>query len=122
VVTWFNVPLIASEIGDRYYPGEKLMLFTAALYSAPGRRLTIERRAVSLARALAAGASLGMYRAPEARLVVHIRDPLAGDTFLALNGPFERANEWVSRAIKRVKALWQPVEVRNSNADDIRSS
>jgi hypothetical protein len=38
------------EIGDRYYAGEKLMLFTAALYSGQGRRLTIERRAVSLAR------------------------------------------------------------------------
>jgi hypothetical protein len=59
-----------------------------------------------------------MYRAPEARLVVHIRD--AGDTFLALSGPLERDNEWVSPANERLKALWQPVAVRNCNADDIR--
>jgi hypothetical protein len=63
-----------------------------------------------------------MYRAPEARLVVHIRDQLAGDTFLALSGPLERDNEWVWPAIERVKALWQPVAVRNCNADDIRPS
>ena len=49
----------ASETGvifnayeDRYYPpGEKLMLFTAALYSAQGRRLTIERGVRSRSRA-----------------------------------------------------------------------
>ena len=107
MATWFNLALIASEIGDRWYPAGNgsLPLFTAALYTSQGRRLTFLRRAVSLARALAPIGELGMFCAPEPRLVLHISDPLAGDTFMPLAGPLQTEDEWAEAAIERLKAL-----------------
>ena len=107
MATWFNLTLITREIGDRWYPpaNGSLPLFTAALYTARGRRLTCLRRAVSLARALASIGELGVFRAPEPRLVLHIRDPLAGDMFLALAGPLESDDGWLEAAIERLKAV-----------------
>jgi hypothetical protein len=84
-----------------------LLLFTAGLYTAQGRRLTSLRRAVSLARALAPIGELGMFRALEPRLMLHIRDPLAGDAFLALSRPLENDDGWAGAAIKRLKASEQ---------------
>jgi len=106
MATWFNLSLIASEIGDRYYPTEKgpLFLFTAALYTAQGRQLTHRRCAVSLAGALANIGELGMFPSPEPRLVLHIEDPLRGDVFLPLAGPHEADDRWVEAAIERLKA------------------
>jgi hypothetical protein len=107
MATWFNLALIAREIGDRWYPSGNgsLPMFTAALYTAQGRRLTFLRRAVSLARALAPIGELGMFCAPEPRLVLHISDPLAGDTFMPLAGPLQTEDEWAEAAIERLKAL-----------------
>jgi hypothetical protein len=45
-----------------------------------------------------------MFCAPEPRLVLHIRDPLAWDAFLALSGPLEKDNGWAEAATKRLKA------------------
>jgi hypothetical protein len=104
VATWFNLPLITSEIGDCYYTAGPLALFTATLYTAQGRRLTLHLRTVSLARALAPIGELGMFLAPEPRLVLHISDPIAGDTFLALAGPLETEDGWAGAAIERLKA------------------
>jgi hypothetical protein len=105
MATWFNLSLIASEIGDRWYPlGDgPLLLFTADLYTAQGRRLTSRLRAVSLARALAPVRELGMFASPEPRLILHITDPLAGDTFLPLVGPQETEDGWVEAAIVQLK-------------------
>ena len=110
MATWFNLRLITSEIGDRFYPlGDgPLGLFTAGLYTAQGRRLTSRLRAPSLARALAPIRELGMFRAPESRLVLHIKDPLTGDTFLPLAGPEETDDEWAEAAIERLKAQLAP--------------
>jgi hypothetical protein len=109
MATWFNLSLIASEIGDRYYPiGDgPLLLFTAALYTAQGRRLTFRLRAVSLACALAPIWELGMFLAPEPRLVLHIGDPLMGDTFLPLAGPQETDSGWAEAAVEQLKASGQ---------------
>jgi hypothetical protein len=109
MATWFNLALIASEIGDRWYPAANgsLPLFRAALYMAQGRRLTSLWSAISLARALAPIGELGMFRAPGPRLMLHIRDQLAGDAFLALSGPLENDNGWAEAAIKRLKASEQ---------------
>jgi hypothetical protein len=106
MATWFNLPLITGEIEDRWYPAGNglLPLFSATLYTAQGRRLTFLRRAVSLARALAPIGELGMFCAPEPRLVLHIRDPLAGDTFMPLAGPLETEEKWADAAIERLKA------------------
>jgi hypothetical protein len=106
MATWFNLTLITSEIGDRWYPAPNgsLPLFTAALYTAQGRRLTSLRRAVSLARALAPIGELGMFCAPEPRLVLHIRDPLAGDVFLPLGGPRDTDDGWAEAVIERLKS------------------
>jgi hypothetical protein len=106
MATWFNLALITSEIGDRWYPAVNgsLLLFTAGLYTAQGRRLTSLRRAVSLARALAPIGELGMFLVPEPRMVLHISDPLAGDVFLALAGPLESDDGWAEVAIERLKS------------------
>jgi hypothetical protein len=45
-----------------------------------------------------------MFCAPEPGLVLHIRDPLAGDTFMPLAGPLETEDEWAEAAIERLKA------------------
>ena len=112
MATWFNLPLITSEIGDRFYPlGDgPLGLFTAGLYTAQGRRLTSRLRAPSLAGALAPINELGMFRAPESRLVLHIGDPLTGDTFLPLAGPGEIDDKWVEAAIERLRAQLAPLD------------
>jgi hypothetical protein len=109
MATWFNLSLIASEIGDRYYPpGDgPLLLFTAVLYTAHGRQLTPCVRAVSLARALAPVWELGMFPSPEPRLVLHIGDPVSGDVFLALAGPQVSDDGWAEAAIEQVKASGQ---------------
>jgi hypothetical protein len=106
MATWFNLALIARQIGDRWYPegNGSLPLFSAALYTAQGRQLTLLRRTVSLARALAPIGELGMFLAPEPRLVLHIGDPLFGDMFLALAGPLESEDGWAEAAIERFKA------------------
>jgi hypothetical protein len=107
MATWFNLSLIASEIGDRYYPaaGGPLLLFTAVLYTASGRQLTSRRRAVSLARALAPVWELAMFPSPEPRLVLHIIDPLLRDTFLPLTGPVETDDGWLEGAIPMLKTF-----------------
>jgi hypothetical protein len=109
VATWFNLPLIMSEIGDRWYPvgNGPLVLFTAVLYTAQGRQLSLRTRAPSLARALDPIAEMGLFRAPEARLVLHIVDPVTGDTFLPLAGPLETDDGWAAAAIERLKASGQ---------------
>ena len=124
MATWFNLALIASEIGDRWYPAGNgsLPLFTAALYTAQGRRLTFLRRAVSLARALAPIGELGMFCAPEPRLVLHIRDPLACDTFLPMAGPLENDNGWAEAAIERLKASKQLGPVKKCYVQQIGPS
>jgi hypothetical protein len=106
MATWFNLSLIASEIGDRYYPAADgpLLLFTAVLYTAGGRQLTSRRRTVSLARALAPVWELGMFPSPEPRLVLYIGDPIRGDLLLPLAGPHEIDDGWVEAAIEQVKA------------------
>jgi hypothetical protein len=111
MATWFNLSLVASEIGDRYYPTGKgpLLLFTAILYTARGRQLTPCVRAVSLARALSPIWDLGMFPSPEPRLVLHIGDPLRGDVFLPLAGPQETDEGWVETAIEELKASGQLV-------------
>jgi hypothetical protein len=48
-----------------------------------------------------------MYRAPEARLVLHIHDPIAGDEFLPLAGPLE-TESWAEAAIELLKLSRQP--------------
>ena len=103
MATWFNLRFITAEIPDRYYRAGPLALFSAELFTAGGRPLTVCHRAVSLARALVPIAELGMFRAPEARLILHVRDPLMGDQFLALAGPLETDLDWAVAAIERVK-------------------
>jgi hypothetical protein len=109
MATWFNLSLVASEIGDRYYPpgNGPLLLFTAVLYTARGRQLTPCVRAVSLARALSPIWELGMFPSPEPRLVLYIGDPLKGDVFLPLAGPQETDDGWVEMAIEQLKAFLQ---------------
>ena len=48
-----------------------------------------------------------MFRAPEARLVLHIQDPVTGDAFLPLAGPLETDDAWAEAAIERLKASRQ---------------
>ena len=107
MATWFNLRLITAEIPDRYYRGGPLAMFSAELSTARGRPLTMRHRAVSLARALAPIADLGRFRAPEARLILHLRDPLMGDQFLAFAGPLETDLDWAIAAIEEVKASGQ---------------
>jgi hypothetical protein len=45
-----------------------------------------------------------MFRAPEARLILHVHDPLMGDQVLPLAGPLETDRDWEVAAIERVKA------------------
>jgi hypothetical protein len=104
--TWFNLQLLA-EIADRGYFRQDdgtLPLFEAALYTGDARPiLGTCHHAAFLSRALAPIRDLGMFRAPGPRLVLHISDPLAGDTFLALEGPLETENGWAQAAIDRLK-------------------
>jgi hypothetical protein len=111
MATWFNLGLLG-EIEDRSYFRQDdgtLPVFEAALYTGDGRPIPGTRhQAVFLSRALAPIRDLGMFRAPGARLVVHISNPLAGDTFLALEGPNETEAGWAERAIERLKAIRTP--------------
>jgi hypothetical protein len=107
MATWFNLRCITAEIPDRHNRGGPLALFSAALFTAGGRQLTMRKRAVSLAGALTLIAELGMFRAPEPRLMLHIRDPIVGDAFLALSGPLESDNAWAEAAIEQLKASEQ---------------
>jgi hypothetical protein len=107
MATWFNLRLIAAEIPDRYCRGGPLVLFSAELFTAGGRQLTMRKRAVSLAGALTLIAELGMFRAPEARLILHLYDPVTGDRFLPLAGPLESDQGWEVAAIERLKVSGQ---------------
>ena len=124
MATWFNLALIAGQIGDRWYPAGNgsLPLFSASLYTSQGRRLTFLRRAVSLARALAPIGELGMFCAPEPRLVLHISDPLAGDIFLPMAGPLETNYEWPKVPIERLKASKQLGPVKKCYVQQIGPS
>jgi hypothetical protein len=110
VATWFNLTLL-DEIADRgYFRGENgtVRVFETALYTADARPILGTRHnAVFLSRALAPIRRLGMFQAPAPRLVLHIRDPLVGDRFLALAGPNETESGWAEAAIERLKASKQ---------------
>ena len=54
-----------------------------------------------------------MYLALEPRLVLHIGDPQAGDTFLPLAGPLETEDGWAEAAIERLKGSGQVASFRN---------
>jgi hypothetical protein len=103
MATWFNLRLITAEIPDRYYRGGPLALFSAELFTAGGRQLTMRRRAVSLAGALTLIAELDMFRAPAPRLILHVYDPFLGDQFLTLSGPLEANADWAEEAISRLR-------------------
>ena len=109
MATWFNLPLITSEIGDRWYPlgNGPLVLFTVVLYSAQGRQLSLRTRAPSLARALDPIAEMGMFQSPESHLLLYIADPVTGDRFVPLSGPLETDDGWAAAAIERLKASGQ---------------
>jgi hypothetical protein len=102
MATWFNLRFITAEIPDRYYQGGPLALFSAELFTAGGRQLTMRKQAVSLAGALMLIAHLGMFRAPEPRLILHFHDPITGDYFLPLAGPLEADSKWEEDAIDRL--------------------
>ena len=106
VATWFNLSLIISEIEDRWYPvgNGPLVLFTAVLYTAQGRQLSLRSRSVSLARALDPIAEMGMFQSPESHLLLYIADPVTGDRFVPLSGPLETDDAWAAAAIERLKA------------------
>jgi hypothetical protein len=82
----------------------------------------MRKRAVSLAGALTLIAELGMFRAPEPRLMLHIRDALAGDAFLALSGPLENDDGWAEAAIKRLKASEQLGPADNHHVHQVQPS
>jgi hypothetical protein len=116
--TWFNLALL-SEIADRGYFRQDdgtLPLFEAALYTGDGRPiLGTHHHAAILSRALAPIRDLGMFRAPAPRLVLHISDPLAGDTFLALEGPLETEEEWAKATIERISDQLATIRPRTQN-------
>jgi hypothetical protein len=73
-MTWFNLPLITSEIGERWYPGRRS---AGPVHSSAVRKTGASRwPALSRARALAPVSELGMFLAPEPRLVLHRRSAL----------------------------------------------
>jgi hypothetical protein len=54
--------------------------------------------------------------------VLHISDPLAGDTFLPIAGPLETDDEWMKVAIERLKASEQLGPVKNYYVHEIGPS
>jgi hypothetical protein len=104
VSVWFNLKSLVEEIPDRGYfrqeDGE-LPLFEVWLLAEDGRTIASSSGAI-LSRALRPIGAMGMLCAPSRRLILHIHDPLEGDSFLAVSdAPAD--DQWAEAAIEQLK-------------------
>ena len=123
MATWFNLALIARQIGDRWYPagnGSLPLLRQRCTLRKGGGLLSSGAPSRSPGRSRPS-ASWACF-VPEPRLVLHISDPLAGDIFLPMAGPLETNYEWPKVPIERLKASGQLAPVRNCYVHEIGPS